>query len=237
MSHILHSKPTPPKELQLLSILNARMNLSTTEKLNYENLQKGYLGELKLQNLLNRDNSSPYYITLFDLLFESNQTEFQIDSLVISQNSIFLLEVKNFAGDFIIEGDKWYIVNSGKEIRNPLLQLQRTEFLFKQLLQNINVTLMVKSYVVFVNEAFTLYQTPLAMPLIFPTQLKRFIQKLHSSSPKLTKHHENLAKKLNSLHVEASAHRRLLNIMLINCKKGLCANPVLIFYNYIRVST
>ncbi|MBO1005733.1 nuclease-related domain-containing protein [Pseudogracilibacillus auburnensis] len=93
MTSIPHIIPMPSKELQILRCLSRRMNLSTNDKQNIENLHKRYIGERKFYNLL-CNFSSTNRIELFDLLLESNNTEFQIDSLIISKNTIFCLEVK-----------------------------------------------------------------------------------------------------------------------------------------------
>ena len=219
-----HHKPTPSKELRMYTSLHPRMNLSASQKRQYDNLNKGYLGELKFYDLLNKQHSTNR-LALYDFLLESNETEFQIDSLIFHHNTIFPLEIKNFGGDFYFEENNWYVVNSKKEIRNPLLQLQRTEFLFKQLLHKLHVKMEVKPYLVFVNEAFTLYQSPIGPPIIYPTQLKRFIKHLNDNSQNLTAQHRNLANKLISLHIKESRNSRLPEYEYNQLKKGIiCKN-------------
>lgn len=215
-----HHKPTPSKELRMYTSLHPRMNLSASQKRQYDNLNKGYLGELKFYDLLNKQHSTNR-LALYDFLLESNETEFQIDSLIFHHNTIFPLEIKNFGGDFYFEENNWYVVNSKKEIRNPLLQLQRTEFLFKQLLHKLHVKMEVKPYLVFVNEAFTLYQSPIGPPIIYPTQLKRFIKHLNDNSQNLTAQHRNLANKLISLHIKESRNSRLPEYEYNQLKKGV----------------
>ncbi|MBO1003963.1 nuclease-related domain-containing protein [Pseudogracilibacillus auburnensis] len=217
---LAHSKPQPSKELIIFNHLYPRMNFSANEKLTYDNLKKGFIGEEKFYHILKK-TLDPYQLVLFNLLLESNNTEFQIDNTIIIQNTIFLFEVKNFEGDYYFEGNKWYIVSSRKEIRNPLLQLQRTEFLFKQILQKLNVNFDVKSYIIFINEEFTLYQSPLGLPIIFPTQLNRFIKDLNSQPQKLTAHHTKLAKQLMEIHIEESRHSRLPKYEYNQLKKGI----------------
>lgn len=53
-----------------------------------------------------------------DLLLEHQHTMFQIDSLLFSRDLIYLFEVKNYEGNFYIEGDKWHS-NDQEEIKNP----------------------------------------------------------------------------------------------------------------------
>ncbi len=224
MTIIPHQKPTPSQELQMYASLNSRMNLSASQKRKYDNLYKGYLGELKFYQLLN-EQPSANRLALYDFLLESNETEFQIDSLVIHRDTIYLLEIKNFEGDFYVDGNEWFVTNTKQEIRNPLLQLQRTEFLFKRLLQNINVNFAVKPYVVFVNEEFTLYQSPLSQPIIYPTQLRRFINMLNTNSRPLTTYHTNSIIKLAALHKKQSINRRMPKFEYEQLEKGVvCQN-------------
>lgn len=220
MTFIPHHKPSPSKELQIYRSIHPRMNLSASQKHKYDKLNKGYLGEWKFYQLLDK-NPAINRLALYDFLLESNETEFQIDSLIFHQNTIFPLEIKNFEGDFYFEENNWYVVNSKREIRNPLLQLQRTEFLFKQVLHNLHVKMEVKPYLVFVNEAFTLYQSPIGPPIIYPTQLKRFIKHLNTNSRPLTMQHKNLANKLISMHKEESANSRTPEYEYNQLKKGI----------------
>lgn len=153
------NKPRISTELQILTYLNSRMNLSKQDRLSYKNLHKGYIGEKKFYHLLAKGLSIDCLI-LSDLLLKNNHTEFQIDHLLICQNKIYLFEVKNFEGDFYIQNDHWYVAATGKEIRNPLLQLQRTEFLFRHLLEHLGFDLEIKSYIILINKEFMLYQAP-----------------------------------------------------------------------------
>ena len=79
-----------PAELKILRCLNARMNLSAKEKQHYLNLEKGYEGELIFEKWLK--NLAGEWLVLNDLLLEYNNTVFQIDTLLISQKTIYLLK-------------------------------------------------------------------------------------------------------------------------------------------------
>jgi hypothetical protein len=118
-------------------------------------------------------------------------TKFQIDTAIIFQETINLFEVKNYEGDYFYNTDKFYTI-SEKEIQDPLDQLKRCEFLLRQLLQNLGFN--IKGWIIFINPEFTLYQSPQNTPIIFPTQLNRFMKKLNSKSSKLNKEHKKLAK-------------------------------------------
>jgi hypothetical protein len=133
------------------------MDLDLKEKNHFENLVKGYEGEKRFDNWLKGSESDG--LLLSDLLFETNNTFFQIDSLYFTPHTIYLFEVKNYTGDFFVEGEKWYS-SSRLEIKNPLFQLKRNESLFRRLLQENKFTFSVEAYVVFVNPEFHLYQAP-----------------------------------------------------------------------------
>lgn len=203
-----HSKPQPTTELEILHSLYQRMHLSTEDKRHYNNLYKGFKGEMAFYNLL-KNKLTIDGIILFDLLLNSNNTEFQIDSLGFFQNKIYLFEVKNFKGDFYIKNDRWYTANSHKEIRSPLPQLQRTEYLLRHLLHKKGYNLEIKPYIIFINNAFTLYQASLGLPIIFPTQLERFIAQLNSSYSKPSPKHPKLPEQMTSMHLSYSSHSRI----------------------------
>lgn len=192
MSHISLIEHSTPLELKLLKYLQPRMNLSTTQQRNYQNLHKGYEGEHKLQNLLKKYLSTSY-IVVNDLLLKENNSEFQIDTLLIRNDKIFLLEVKNFEGDFYIQQDNFFAVSSNNEIRNPLHQLKRTEILFTSFLKHTNFNFTIESFLIFINPNFHLYQAPLNPPIIYPTQINRFLKNLNANPFNQTNQQKELA--------------------------------------------
>ena len=168
-------------ELQILRSLNSRMGLSDKEKQHYFNLKKGYEGELMFDALTEKLQCD--CLILNDLLLKMNQTIFQIDTIIIFPETIYLFEVKNFEGDFYYEEDRLY-KKPKSEISNPLIQLSRSESLFRRLLHHYGFNIAIDASVVFINSEFTLYQTPLNQPLIFPTQLNRYFKKINTTSSK-----------------------------------------------------
>lgn len=185
-------------ELMVMRYLNARMELNEQEKFHYLNLEKGYEGEVKFDLLAKSLQEEKYIIN--DLLLEVNNSYFQIDSLIISQGVIHLLDIKNFEGDCYLESDKLYSVTTGREYKNPMIQLKRCGTLFRQLLQKFQLHYLVESTVIFINPEFTLYQAPMDQPIILPTQINRFFKDLNNTPNKLNDGHMKLAQKLISSH-------------------------------------
>ncbi len=185
-------------ELMAMRYLNMRMELTEKEKFHYLNLEKGYEGEVKFDRLAESLQQEVYIIN--DLLLEVNNSYFQIDTLIISQGVIHLLDIKNFQGDCYLESDKLYAVTTHREYKNPVDQLKRSATLYRQLLQNLKQNYLVEAYVIFINPEFTLYQAPLNQPIILPTQVNRFLKDLNNTPSKLNDGHKKLAQKLISLH-------------------------------------
>ena len=85
-------------------------------------------------------------------------------------DTIYVFEVKNFEGDYYYEPatDKIFPKYKDVDIVNPLFQLMRSETLLSQLLLRSGFKLPIKSFVIFINPEFTLYQSPLDKPIYFP---------------------------------------------------------------------
>ncbi|WP_053070271.1 nuclease-related domain-containing protein [Alkalihalobacillus pseudalcaliphilus] len=176
-----------PTDLQVGSILAQRnfpLSPKETEKLSHA--EKGYLGEVNFDNWLLEDLPDNWYV-LHDLWLTAKDSTLQIDSLVITPKDIFLFEVKNYSGSYFLEGDR-LLTESQYEIKNPHIQLKRTETLLRQLLLNQfgKATPTIKSYVCFINPDFYLYNAPLNAPhFLFCSLLKKFkknMVKEHSQS-------------------------------------------------------
>src|SRR5699024_1610383 len=166
-------------EFDVLKLLHQRMPLSASGKTKYMNLYKGLEGEQRFSRLL-KNRLPSRYVVLTDVLLEQNESEFQLDILVIADDTIYPLEVKNYDGDFVIRNDRWYATAGRREIRNPLHQVSRMEILLRNVLNQGKFNFSIESKVVFTHSEFFLYQAPLDAPLIFPTQINRFIEELVS---------------------------------------------------------
>jgi hypothetical protein len=195
------------------------MKLSEQDVKNYKNLEKGFEGEKKYDMWLAENLSSNFQV-MNDLLLEYKKSKFQIDSLKISEEKFFNINIKYFEGDYYVNGDKWYTF-SGIEIQNPLLQLQRSESLLRQLLHDVGYNIVVESYLIFINPNFQLYQAPMNPQLIFPTQLDRYIRKINNQSSKLTNRPIKMAEKLLSMHIIESPYTRAPSYSYERIAKGL----------------
>jgi len=216
---MLYKPRTVSPEILVLQSLNLRYELDLNEKQYLVHLQKGWEGEKIFDSFTENLLEDCYIIN--DLLLQINNTTFQMDATIISSEGIHLFEIKNYEGDYYYQNDRMYTMKN-KEISNPLNQIRRNETLFQQLLQkhgweNKTIT----SSVVFINPEFTLYQAPLSLPFIFPTQVQRYLKRMDYHSSKLNKLQKQLTGKLASLHIDKSPFSKLPLYEYKELQKGI----------------
>ncbi len=227
---------TEPVKIKILQSLDKRMGLPPDEKRRYLNLIKGYEGEVLFDSLTTQLENK-FYI-LKDLLLEHNKTKFQIDSLIISEASLFPCEVKNYQGDYVYKDDDFSNIQTGQKITNPLHQIDRAQTLLRQLLQTHGFRLPIESNLIFVNPEFTLYNSPQNKPIVHPTQIKKFLENLNSRPANLNSHHRNLGEFLINSHIIESAYEHLPTYEYSGLRKGYtcaCCHSFLVIILHKRI--
>lgn len=209
---------TASNELRTLRSLNARTTLSKKEFRYYWNLERGFEGECWLDKRL--EVLPDQVLILRDLTYEVNHTTFQIDTLLIFQEKLYLLDVKNNDGDYYIEDGVWKTIQ-GTEIKNPQHQLTRCTSLLRKLLQTIGVNLNISAHLIFVNPEFALYQAPRTTEMVFPTQLNRFIEKLKNEPCNLSRQHQRATNQLLEKRLKENRHQNQFTYKFNQMKKGL----------------
>lgn len=83
----------------------------------------------------------------------------------------------------------------------------------------------IEALLLFINPHFQLYQAPMNLPIIFPTQLERFKNTLNKHTAKLNQKDFNLAKQLHALHKIESSYKKTPEYEYNQLKKGiLCSS-------------
>ncbi|WP_409296314.1 nuclease-related domain-containing protein [Peribacillus sp. SCS-26] len=174
-------------------------------------------------------------LLLNDLLLKQNNTVFQIDSLLITSESIYLFEIKNYEGDYYFESDRFY-KKPKIEITSPLNQLNRSESLLRQLLQHLGFGCKIPLHasIVFINPAFTLYHSPLNAPFIFTSQIQSLITHLNKTPSRLTDRYTAIADKLISLHIQESPFKLLPPYEYEQLRKGIICRHCSSFSTYTK---
>ncbi|WML54680.1 nuclease-related domain-containing protein [Neobacillus sp. PS3-12] len=210
------------EELLVFGSLHLRMGLCSSDTHYYSNLEKGYQGELAFDRMAEAHLSDDW-LAINDLLLEHHNRIFQIDSVLVRNGRMFLNDVKNFDGDYMMKDGFWYTA-SGSEIDDPLEQLERCESRLRRLCRDLGFSFPIESRLVFVNPEFYLFQAPLNLPIIYPAHLNRYMNQLKMKSGKLTERDMKLAQKLASLHKKKSPITRVPPYTYEQLKKGLaCA--------------
>lgn len=204
--------------LHLYEYLQGRKKLSADEKQQHYNETQGYIGEKKLEEKLKQ--YSVHAVQLYGLLLEHKASYFQIDGLLIFADKIVLIEVKNIKGEFEFRDDKLYSIDHRKFYHHPFHQLQRTEMKLQALLMQLNISIPIKSYVVFINPACTLF-THKNPQIVLPTQIDTWLQALSEFSGMLETKHEQVADKLVSQCLTQSPFSRFPKYSYNELQKGV----------------
>lgn len=193
-------------ELHIFERLSIRTRLTEQDLQLFSNLKKGYQGERLFDTYLERLRCD--CLVLNDLVFKVNNKICQIDSLIITVHSLLLFEIKNYEGDYYYKSESDQLFKKPDyEITNPLNQLNRTATLFRQHIKNLGFSFPVTAFIVFVHPEFTMYQSLMDKPFIFPTQIKRFFSEHEFNCQPVSDQHKLFAEKLvNSQTTDSFVH-------------------------------
>lgn len=139
---------------RILEALNNRMTLSTGELVQYANQIKGFEGEKMFDHILNESGIDALVIN--DLLLSTRDTFYQIDSLMITDEKIYLYEVKNYSGTFAYKDTGLYST-SGHAIQDPVAQAERKRSYLYNLLIQLGYSIEIEVHVVFINTECYIY--------------------------------------------------------------------------------
>lgn len=191
---------------RVLESLNNRSNLPKSEKTKYENQLIGLKGERLFDSYIRQLEDKSFIIN--DLTLRDEGRIFQIDTLLILNNTVYLYEVKNYFGNYYYKDDE---ISSelGFKVLNPLGQLNRSKTFLSHVLLKEGMNLKTKANIVFIHPEFYLYSIPPEKPFIFPSQLPQHVNSLLDKKVTMNRRNLVLAEKLVEQHVE-------------NLKEGVC---------------
>lgn len=210
-------KRKKPKQLELYEKLAVRKKLSEKEKKEAIQLTKGFNGEKMFDLYMEKMNGD--FIVMNDLLLQHNDKIFQIDSLLMLNGILYMYEIKNYKGEYFYEQDRLF-KEPHLEIDNPLLQVNRTESLLRQLTEKLGYRFLIKSSVVFINPEFTLYQAPRHTNFLLPTRLNRYFDEI-SAPTTLDPNFHRLATTLHAIQLEDSPYTQYPTYTYKELTKGI----------------
>lgn len=165
-----------PEILILYQDLDKRRKISYEEKKTIVNLTKGYEGECKFDDRLEKYLDDKVLI-LNDLLLTIKGSSVQIDSLIITESTVYLYEVKNYEGNYVMRKEQFLTLHN-QEIAYPLTQLNRATSLLRQLFSSWKIDIKIESSIVFINPSFVLYEAKVDAPFIFSGQIDSHLTKI-----------------------------------------------------------
>ncbi|WP_368646249.1 nuclease-related domain-containing protein [Alkalibacterium putridalgicola] len=209
-----------PYSLLIMEYLNHRSSLSRIQEKYYASLKKGWEGEKQFDTLLEKIPCD--HIILKDLLFKVSGTVFQIDTLLITNETLYLYEVKNYEGEYMMENNRLIQCTSKKEVLNPTIQLERSATLLRQLLDKFEIDLTLEAYVVYINSHFTLYQlSSNQYPFILPSMIDAHLNMLGRNRKKLAQRHRDWASYLYNEQLDITPYLDLPEYTYEELTKGI----------------
>lgn len=213
-----------PRILRGLQYLDKRLELDHDNKRMLSNLEKGLLGESLFDEYISHFIYSEVLV-LNDLLLVNKGTTFQIDSLMITLDTIYVFEIKNYSSSFVMSDGEFQSI-SGQTYQNPLIQLAKVKRNLESILSEWGIHIPIEANIIFINSTFFLYEAKLEDPMIQPGQIELFLTSINKKARNLEKRHHYLARKLVEAHnTGAIIQKALPNYHYTHFKKGLtCLN-------------
>jgi len=208
------------------------MHLSFSDKQKYNNQVKGFKGECLFDTHVNHPQQNGLVIN--DLLLSTKSTYYQMDSILILNQHIYLYEVKNYAGSYWFEEDSLY-TKSGHLIQNSQEQLNRKKAYLHNLILNMGFNYSITSYVTFVHPDFYIYLLPPTDSFVFSGGLENHFKEIFNQNITSTVSEEDmrLAHTLIRKHHSDYRPNHLPNYNISNLKVGIFC-PKCFSFHYIK---
>lgn len=151
-------------------------------------LQAGYSGELKVDYYLQKIGvlDSSIILTNVELTLSSNYS-FQIDTLIISRQTIFILEVKNIKGNIYFKSNPHHLLREidGDEtiMECPLTQLEITKENLSIWLAQKGIEMNISGIVVLANNQCIVKETPPNPAITYMKRLAIILRQMNKMTP------------------------------------------------------
>ncbi|MCD2138726.1 nuclease-related domain-containing protein [Salinicoccus halitifaciens] len=148
------NKRNKSNELNYLEVLSIRAELTDQERKTLERLRKGYAGEQLYDRIL--DEVGHEQVNIFrDIWIKADKSLTQIDSLIISDETVIINEIKNYSGQYKYDNNNWYI-GKAQISDDPLIQSRRAASKLIKIFRENNMSIHVENKVIFPNPYFIL---------------------------------------------------------------------------------
>lgn len=198
-------------------VLRNRMVLSDSDNRRYYRIERGHDGESQLD--VQTDELTCEALVLNDLQLEVNESEFQIDALILLPDRLLMYEVKNWEGNYIWGPEHYQIHNT--RFTSPQLQTQTARAKLGLLTREIGCRLPIENYLLFINPNFMLWDAPSQGNLLLHSHLPAHMEMVDRTGGKLTDEHFRWAKELARRHDPEYRDKKWPIYSYAQLKKGL----------------
>lgn len=141
-------------DLLFYETLKRRCELTSVEKSWFKTFQKGFEGECLYDEIF-EDVGHDDVLVYRDLYLKLGKSVTQYDALVINDDGIIVNEIKNYTGEYKVEGGDWF--RNGQRIsEEPLAQLNRAVGKLIGLRNSVNGNFGISGKLIFVSDDFYL---------------------------------------------------------------------------------
>jgi hypothetical protein len=164
---LIRKELTPPQRLFLTIILKKRLLISHSK---YQEIEKdlakrwaGYWGEIALANYV-KELPLEKYLIFHDLQLQINGIHFQIDTLLLSQNYILIIEAKNIMGTLVFDNVfkqliRVHVDGTEEAFEDPRVQCQRLQSLLRSWMVKNDCNLLPIDTLIFFKSTNTILKT------------------------------------------------------------------------------
>lgn len=164
-------------DLLFYEMLQRRTQLTNVEKSWYKTFLKGYEGECLYDEIF-EDVGHDDVLVYRDLYLKVGKSVTQYDALVINDEGIVVNEIKNYTGEYKVEGGDWF--RNGQRIsEEPIAQLNRSVGKLIGLKNSVNGKFLVGGKLIFVSDDFYLQNddNSLWAKIVVRMDLRRYLRK------------------------------------------------------------
>lgn len=166
------------QDLLFYETLQKRCELTREEKGRLQAYQKGFAGEC-LYDKLFEDVGHADVLIYRDLYLQIGRSVTQYDALVINDDGIIVNEIKNYTGEYKVEGGNW--LRNGRGIsEDPVAQLNRSLGKLIRIRNDVNGSFKIDGKLIFVSDDFYLQtdDNSIWRKIVVRMDLKRYLRSL-----------------------------------------------------------
>lgn len=164
-------------DLLFYETIERRCELTSVEKSRFKTFHKGFEGECLYDDIF-EDVGHEDILIYRDLYLKLGKSVTQYDALVINDDGIVVNEIKNYTGEYKVEGGDWF--RKGQRIsEDPVAQLNRAVGKLIGLRNSVNGKFKVSGKLIFVSDDFYLHTDDNSLwgKIVVRMDLRRYMRK------------------------------------------------------------